>query len=47
MFKHIMDPIILYDRLELLVADKIEFEILLKAKDFKSVKQERKEEMMS
>lgn len=46
MYKHILEPIIAFDKLELLTADKHEFEILLKAKDLKSIKLDRKEEML-
>jgi hypothetical protein len=44
-----MEPIIQYDRLEVLFADKLEYEVLIKSKDLKShsVKPERKEEMLA
>ena len=46
MFKHIMEPIVLYDRLGVLRADKNEYEILLKAKDLKNLNTSRKEELL-
>jgi hypothetical protein len=48
MYKQVMEPIIHFDRLEVLFADKLEYEILIKAKDLKhhNVKPERKEEML-
>lgn len=42
-----MEPIICYDRLDVLQRDKLPFEIKLKAKDFKNLSRERKEEMLS
>jgi hypothetical protein len=47
MFKYIMEPIIVYDRLDVLQRDKVQFEIKLKAKDFKNLSRERKEDMLS
>lgn len=47
MFKYIMEPIIIYDRLDVLQRDKVQFEIKLKAKDFKNLSRERKEDMLS
>ena len=37
MYKHIMDPIMQYDKLSVLREDKIEFEVTLKAKDLKNL----------
>lgn len=42
-----MDPIIAYDKLDVLQRDKIQFEIKLKAKDFKNLSKDRKEDMLS
>lgn len=48
MYKYIMEPIIQFDRLEVLHEDKLEYEILVKAKDLKhhNVNKDRKEEML-
>ena len=46
MYKHILEPIITYDRLDILNRDKCQFEIFLKAKDFKNLSKERKEDML-
>lgn len=46
MYKHILEPIITYDRLDVLNRDKYQFEIFLKAKDFKNLSKERKEDML-
>jgi hypothetical protein len=46
MFKHIIEPIIMYDKLEMLYNDKTDFKIYLKAKDLKNLSRERREEML-
>jgi hypothetical protein len=46
MKKHIIEPIFMYDKLELLSNDKVQFEILLKDKDLKLLSKERKEDLL-
>ncbi len=46
MYKHIMDPIMQHDKLNILREDKAEFQVLLKAKDLKNLNQQRKEDLL-
>ena len=46
MAKYIIDPIVAYDKLDVLQRDKIQFEIYLKPRDFKNLSKDRKEDML-
>lgn len=45
MYKHIIEPIINYDRLNILHNENKEFKIFLKNKDFKVLSKERKQDI--
>lgn len=47
MYKHIIEPIFNYDRLNILYEENKDFKILLKNKDFKILSKERKNDILT
>ena len=47
MYKHIIDPIFNYDRLNILCEENKDFKIMLKSKDLKILSKERKNDILT